>query len=122
MGAPARSRALQGHRDSSDLRRVDVGTGVEGPGRAVEVARKEPASVVARKRVQADVHPTRQVRSNDPVVQRHVLTILPPSVGRTADYDRAPSRLPAALVLPPSGVDVVAPREQGPEERDLGLR
>jgi hypothetical protein len=40
---------------------------------------------------------------------------------RTADDDRAPSRLPTALVLPPRGIDVIAPGEQRPEERDLGL-
>ena len=52
MSALARSRALQGHRDPGGLRRIDIGTCVEGPGRAVEVAREETASVVAQQRVQ----------------------------------------------------------------------
>jgi hypothetical protein len=91
VGALARSRALKGHRNPGSLSRVDVRTCVEGPGRAVEVARKEPASVVEKERVQADVHPTREVRLDDPVAQRQIRTILSPSVGRTADDYGAPS-------------------------------
>ena len=122
MGALARSRALQGHRDPGSLGCVDKRARVEGPGRAVEVARQEPAGVVAHEWVQTDVHPTRQVRLDDPVGQPYVRTALSPGVGRTADDGGAPSRLPVARVLPPGGVDVVASGEQRPEQRHLGLR
>ena len=58
-----------------------------------------------------------QMCLDDRVDQGQVLTIRSPRVGRTAHDDGAPSRLPAADVLPPSGVHVIAPGEQRPGER-----
>ncbi len=119
MGAVAGAGTLDGGLDAQRSRRVLVGPRVERPARSVEVRNEQPAGVVGQERVQTDMDAPGEVPLDHRVGQGEILTVRAFRVGGPADHGRAPARLPGPRVVPTECVDIVAPREQGTEQRDL---
>ena len=115
MCAVARPGTFERGRYPGRLAYVPIGSGVELPTGAVEVAGQQPARVAAHQGVEANGDQTSQVLDQDGVGQGQQVpdvAPMPPAVLR-----RRPPTFPSRLlVLPAQGVHVVTADEQAPVE------
>ena len=121
MRTVARSRPLQCHGNAGVPRSVNVGQGIQRPAWSVKVTHELVATVVAEQRVYAGVDGANQMSLHDLRCEGLILAPRLSSVRPASDDRRAPAGLPRSLVLPSQRVDILAPGEELPKQRDLLL-